>query len=155
MCILSRSTVQSTGIGFKGRGLRLSIGLDVWKHKRPCCLMEPEMSQMQENMCLCISVAETCNRAPKSHPFWWSPWDLWGRKIWMGFNGEKVIISWSQSHGDHRKGRDFGTLYQMSRPSFLSWFNSTCDSEKETDLIGSGRAPGLRAFPGPQDAWWL
>ena len=36
-------------------------------------------------------------RARRSRPFRWSPWDLWDRKIWMGFNAQKVIIFWSQS----------------------------------------------------------
>ena len=33
------------------------------------------------------------NRARNSRPFRWSPWDLWDRKIWIGFNAENKIFS--------------------------------------------------------------
>ena len=36
-------------------------------------------------------------RVVKSSPFQWTPWDLWDRKLYMGFNGHKAIIFWSQS----------------------------------------------------------
>ena len=39
----------------------------------------------------------TNTRVAKSRPFRWSPRDLWDRKMWMGFNGEKVITFWPQS----------------------------------------------------------
>ena len=43
------------------------------------------------------TVTWVLDRVPKSRPFRKSPWDLWDRKIWMGFNWEKVIIFSSQS----------------------------------------------------------
>ena len=43
------------------------------------------------------SVCCLAYRARKSAPSGRPPWDLWDRKLWMGFNGEKIIIFLTQS----------------------------------------------------------